>query len=372
MRILVVPISEKQWNSREFSSAVTDAIDAGRRIGKKLDIKQERKRFSVACNRIETIAMHSEDGGKIKLDGDAANSLVEALSSDSGITYPFVAPSDLPELLKRLKIDAPVSLRRIQGGIAVLLLPYMSPSYSHRVTMPAQSYGKPSNESQVLLPEFDANREYLSNTQLAEIAHRQLQDAIVSNRPLNASSIPHEVFTEVIRSYLYRKNESISFWKRLISRLAFILGRWNPAPPVMLRIAYSDGSEGRPFPLLYPPKKTRSSNLSIMQVGLMSMRHSESLDPNVDIYLLRNKEIDNRDTFAEQDEVAYKKTHQFLADILNLGRGVELRLYHTGLEPAVVGAYRAIVETLNEHRGKLVVVPVFIRDNGYQMAESWF
>jgi hypothetical protein len=372
MRILVIPISEKQWNSREFSSAVTDALDAGRRIEKKLDIKRERKRFSVACNRIEAIAMHSWYDGKIELDGDAANSLVEALSSDGGITYPFVAPSNLPELFKRLKNDVPASLRRIQGGIAVLLLPYMSPSYSHRVTMPAQSYGKPSNESQVLLPELDTKKVYLSNRQLAEIAHRQIQDAIVSNRPLNASSIPHEVFTEVIRGYLYRKNETISFWKRLNRRLAFMLGRWNPAPPVMLRIAYSDGSEGRPFPLLYPPEKTRSSNLSIIQVGLMSMRHSESLDPNVDIYLLRNKEIDNRDTFAEQDEAAYNKTLQFLANILNLGRGVELRLYHTGLEPAVVGAYRAIVETIHMHRGQLVVVPVFIRDNGYQMAESWF
>jgi hypothetical protein len=82
--------------------------------------------------------------------------------------------------------------------------------------------------------------------------------------------------------------------------------------------------------------------------------------------------IDNRDTFAEQDEVAYRKTLQFLENVLNSDGGVELHLYHTGLEPAVVGAYRAIVETLHKHRGRLLVVPIFIRDNGYQMAESWF
>jgi hypothetical protein len=284
MKVLVIPISEKQWNSRDFSSSLTDALDAGRRIGKKLDIKNERKRFSMACNRIEAIAIQNGNNGKIELEGDVADSLVKALSTDGGITYPFVSPSDLPELIKRLKFDVPASLRRIQGGIAVLLIPYMSPSHRGGAIMPAQTYEKPSNGSQILLPEIDSDRAYLSKKQLVEITHRQIQDAFVSNRPINASSIPHEVFTEVIRCYLYRKNESIPFWKRLTRRLASAIGLWNPAPPVMLRITYSDGSEGKPFPLLYPLVKTRASDRSIMQVGLMSMRHSESLDPIVDVY----------------------------------------------------------------------------------------
>lgn len=372
MKVLVIPISEKLWNSRDFSSAVVDAADAGRRIGKKLDVKLERKRFNAACNLIETIAKQSKINGKIELEGKAADSLVNALRSDDGITYPFVPPSDLPGLLKRLNNSAPTSLRQVKGGLVVLLVPYMSQPNSHKAIMEAKANEKPSNETQILLPELDAKRTYLSNKRLAEIAHRQIRDALVSGRPFNASSIPHEIFTEVARSYLYRKNESISFWKRIIRQLTSILGLWKPDPPVNLRIAYSDGSEGRSFPLLYPLRKTRLSGLPIMQVGLMSMRHSESLDPNIDVYLLRNKEIDNKSNPAEQDETAYQKTHQFLADILNSSKGVELHLYHTGLEPAVVGAYRAIVETLDKNRGRLVVVPLFIRDDGYQMAESWF
>lgn len=372
MKVLIIPISEKQWNSHEFSSAVIDALEAGRRIGKKLDTKLERKRFNVACNRIETIALQSKIDGKIELDGNAADSLVNALRSEDGITYPFVLPSDLPKLLKSLNNSAPASLGRIEGGIVVLPLPYMSRSTSHKATIPAKVYEKPSNDSPILLPERDAKKTYLSSKQLMEITDRQIRDALISGQPFNASSIPHEVFTEVARSYLYRKPESISFWKRIIRRLSSMLGWWKPAPPVNLRVAYSDGSEGRPFPLLYSPQIIRSDKLPIMQVGLMSMRHSESLDPNVDAYLLRNKEIDNRNTYAEQDETAYHKTLQFLADMLNSSKGVELHLYHTGLEPAVVGAYRAIVETLDKNRGRLVVVPLFIRDNGYQMAESWF
>lgn len=115
MKLLVIPISEKQWKSRDFSSAVVDALDAGRRIGKKLDTTLERKRFNIACNRIETIATQSKINGKIELEGNAADNLLNALRSDDGITYPFVLPSDLSGLLKRLNNSALAPLRKIEG-----------------------------------------------------------------------------------------------------------------------------------------------------------------------------------------------------------------------------------------------------------------
>ncbi|MBU4204821.1 hypothetical protein KKH26_01395, partial [Patescibacteria group bacterium] len=45
--------------------------------------------------------------------------------------------------------------------------------------------------------------------------------------------------------------------------------------------------------------------------------------------------------------------------------GLRLHLFQsTGLEPAVVGTYRAVVELLQKHRGKLVVVPrIYRRDD---------
>ncbi|MCW3129369.1 MAG: hypothetical protein N2V75_04630 [Methanophagales archaeon] len=372
MKVLVIPISEKQWDSLDLASAVEDAIDAGRRIRKKIDVKRQRKRFSVACSRIEEIAVQNLRNERIELEGDAADNFVEALRDDDGITYPFVPSADLPKFLKRLRGGALASLKKIQGGIIILLLPYEKLSYSHRVIKAVPTPAKPSSEPQISLPELDTKRKYLSDWQLVEMAHHQIQEALISNHPLNASYIPHEVFTEVIRCYLYCKNESISFWQRFMRRLTFLLGQWHPPPPVMLRIAYSDGSEGKPFPMLYLSKKLRPAGLPIMKAGLMSMRHSESLDPLVDVYLLRNKDIDSRDTFAEQDSIAYDKALGFLSDVLSLKERVELHLYHTGLEPAVVGTYRAVVEMLHKYRGQLVVVPVFIREDGYQEAEAWF
>ncbi len=368
MKLLVVTIPEKQWKSLDLASTVKDAIDAGRRIKKKIDIKRERKRFSVACTRIEAIAVQNPKNERIELEGDAADNLMEALRFDDSITYPFVPPADMPKLLKRLKSGALASLKSIHGGIVVLLLSYEDSSYSHPVIKTVPTPAKPSIKPQISLPELDTKRKYLSNWRLVEIAHQQVREALVSNHPLNASYLPHEVFTEVVGYYLYRRNESISFWQRLMRWL----GQWHPAPPAMLRIAYSDGSEGKPFPMLCLSERQRPTRLPIMKAGLMSMRHSESLDPLVDVYLLRNKEIDGRDAFAEQDGIAYDKVLRFLSDVLSLRGEVELHLYHTGLEPAVVGTYRAVVEMLHKHRGQLVVVPVFIREDGYQEAEAWF
>lgn len=370
MKLLVIPIPEKRWESLDLSSAVEDATDAGRRIRKKIDVKRERKRFGVACSCIESIAIQNPRNERIELEGDAADNLVEALRSD-GITCPFVTPADMPKLLKNLKSGTLASLKRLQGGIVVYPLPYENSAYDSPAIKTILAPAKPSIEPQSSLPELDTKRKYLSNRQLVEIAHHQIREAIVSNHPLNASYIPHEVFTEVIRCYLHRKNGSISFWQRLKRWLSSLLGQWHSAPPAMLRIAYSDGSEGKPFPILCLSEKQRPTGLPVIKAGLMSMRHSP-LDPLVDVYLLRNKEIDGRDAFAEQDALAYDKVLRFLVDVLSSKEKVELHLYHTGLEPAVVGTYRAVVEMLHKHLGRLVVVPIFIRQNGYEEAEAWF
>ncbi len=372
MKLLVIPVPKKRWESLDLASASEDATDAGRRIGKRIDINRERIRFSVACSRIEKIAIQNLENEGIYLQDDAGDILENALRND-GITYPFVLPTDMPRLLKNLKSGALASLNRIQGGIVVIPVPYRDQPHNHGVVRTVREPIKSAIEPQIILPELDTEREYIGNRQLIDIAHRQIREALSSNHPLNASYIPHEVFTEVIRCYLYRKIGSISFWQSLKRWLISLLGQQQAlGPQAMLRIAYSDGSEGKTFPILYLFEKQRPTGLPVIKAGLMSMRHSESLDTLVDVYLLRNKEIDGRDTYAEQDTMSYERMLQFLEDLLRLKDKFELHLYHTGLEPAVVGSYRAVVEILHKYHNRLVVVPVFIRKDGYKQAEPWF
>jgi len=54
--------------------------------------------------------------------------------------------------------------------------------------------------------------------------------------------------------------------------------------------------------------------------------------------------------------------------------GLELHLYHTGLEPAVIGVYRAIVESLRapSNRGRFVVIPKIFRRGRYDSLKAWY
>ena len=58
--------------------------------------------------------------------------------------------------------------------------------------------------------------------------------------------------------------------------------------------------------------------------------------------------------------------------------GLEFHLYQTGLEPAVIGTYRAILEILrksdSKYRDKLIVIPKMFRGhkNGFQDLKAWY
>ncbi len=118
---------------------------------------------------------------------------------------------------------------------------------------------------------------------------------------------------------------------------------------------------------------------------------------------MRNRDIQNKFSPADQEELAYKKTYECLDEILKfiqgninerddlspslkilLGwkpelrkqswQGLNLQVFHTtGLESAGIGTYLAIVELLQKYRGKMIVTPrILTSDDHYQEGKEWF
>lgn len=372
MKISIIAIPKKLWKRNDLHSAVEDAFGAGRRIAKKVHLKHQRKIFSLACSHIERIAVERGEDN-IEIEGKDAYRVITALKSDEGITYPFVLPRAISKLREHFKGKLLKYLEKIEGGIVVTSLPYQKPSRDLQIS-PVPSVDKKANiKFQNSLPVFNLSKNVRSfrYKEYLKRAYHQLNEAILSAQPFNASAFSHQVFTELIRDYIHKP--PISFLRRLINWLLF----WRRTKPIPLQIIYNDGSATRPFPLFSLSRISQPKDFPIIKVGLMSMRHPEELDPLVDAYLLRNREVDRRESCAEQDDISYYRTSQFLLELLKDKNRAEIHLYHTGLEPVVVGTYRAIVETLQNYQGRLVVVPKFPvvkkeEEVSYRSSKPWF
>lgn len=127
-------------------------------------------------------------------------------------------------------------------------------------------------------------------------------------------------------------------------------------------VLYRDGSRAsNDFPLrcleLVPdlPENVDRS----LHLALLSIRHTE-MDPVVDGAWLRNAEVSRPRPAALTDDFVYETSMTQLAAITDGGRlRIILHMYQTGLETAVVGFYRAVVDYLLEHPHSLSVVPMF-------------
>lgn len=116
-----------------------------------------------------------------------------------------------------------------------------------------------------------------------------------------------------------------------------------------LDFIFIDDSVPSPFPvgcLQLQPSISPPKNLSLVRLGLMSCRHPE-LDYIVDLYVTKNRTINQEASMADQEEASFRHTLEILDDPV-LSNGAIIELYHTGLEPMVIGCYRAITHILRE------------------------
>src|SRR5690606_17292310 len=77
---------------------------------------------------------------------------------------------------------------------------------------------------------------------------------------------------------------------------------------------------------------------------------------------LRNAQISQPRTQAQTDDLVYAISCEQLMALTQAGkRSVALRMYQTGLEPAIVGFYRAVTTHLLAHPGSVAVTPMYFQ-----------
>jgi len=164
---------------------------------------------------------------------------------------------------------------------------------------------------------------------LLNVIREQIKNSLYIGEPFTIKSgFPYQVIIEALNEYVFFNSEEVF-------------------PATELRIVYSDGSEGLPFPLFCLPRLSdtlTSSHSSKLKVGLISNRYQE-VDPLIDFYWFRNREVVNIGTYSEIDKLCYETTLKQLQNY-KLSGSQSIDVYFTGLIPAIVGFYRGVVHMM--------------------------
>jgi hypothetical protein len=415
MKLLLVPIPNDKWVSAELSLAREQARDAARRIGKNIDVSRERTRFSLACDRIESFALVEADYGYKSIEGAQAQLLLDALPTQGKTRVPFLALAESRDLLSRLPPETATTFKTA-GGLVLLLAPFADSFFSEPP--------KGIEREEVTAPDYslaEAELQEADRTAATLRIHDQIRTSIETGRPVGWVNLAapggavglarHELLTKVLRSYVNLKVapttfEFVKVKKRVPDKEALALreNKWwyrllrdylpsllpstiptkqvlvdekkvvyLPIVPLYTSFAFRDGSESAQFPLFCLLQSEQPQNLKIIHAALISGRHFE-LDREVDVCILRNSEMSRGETIADQERIAFERASTFIQSSLKRMNGLELHLYHTGLEPAVIGVYRAIVESLRapSNRGRFVVIPKIFRRGRYDSLKAWY
>ncbi|OGM56926.1 hypothetical protein A3E46_01160 [Candidatus Woesebacteria bacterium RIFCSPHIGHO2_12_FULL_46_16] len=360
----------------ELFGLMKEATGVEVKLAKGANLEQERTRYWLLCERIESIAQNLAGlQGQLEELGEeylrALALMAEAFASYSpslrlGATY-YAADqvqehvggfaevaqklglAGLPDVKKRIRF-----LRKAasEGGVVVEL---QNP-YRLGAVKESGKWG----EKFVKLPVSDQITS-VGNGSLVDQTRELVALAVESKKKglsghLNFSNTRNDLIPQVLREFVYGANGN---------------------DPVQIDIVYSDGSEARPFPLfclrpLAEEAKARIVTLPEVKVGLLSARHPE-LDSLVAFYWFRNQEISETRAMAQTDEIAYEKSVQLLRRLKKEG-GYRISLYQTGFPPAVVGFYRALVDELAadpDSRPWIEVTPCFFLGGEYVQGAPW-
>ena len=153
----------------------------------------------------------------------------------------------------------------------------------------------------------------------------------------------------------------------------FADSRHSAVGPVEAPIRYQDGSEAAPITLAgldFVEAPTLPAYRSV-SVTLMSIRHLE-MDVEVDGAWLRNREISVGRLSAQTDAIVYRESRTQLEKLAR-HEPLILQMYQTGLPPANVGFYRAVIDHHLQRAGHpVVVVPQYWQGAGrYSPGTTW-
>ncbi len=178
---------------------------------------------------------------------------------------------------------------------------------------------------------------------------RALENPTDPRSALRPSDVSNTVLTETLRRHV-AKTESDK--------------------TVVLRVVYRDGSEGPPFPMRsIRMSDTVPEGWRVLKFALMSIRHVD-MDAEVDGAWLRNSKVSRPRPAGLTDAMVFETS---LRQLRHLGDGpTELHMFQTGLEPAVVGFYRAVIHRIMEKPRALAVVPQYFQgDREFARGTIW-
>ena len=134
--------------------------------------------------------------------------------------------------------------------------------------------------------------------------------------------------------------------------------------PVELPVVYRDGSEGPKFPLrtLQMSDEPLPADWRILRFTLMSIRHVD-MDTHIHGAWFRNSKLSRPRAAGLTDQLAFEISLKQLRELQSV-TPVVIYMYQTGLEPAVVGFYRAVVVYLLAHPRTLAVLPHYYQGDG--------
>ncbi|MEW8560547.1 MAG: hypothetical protein AB2541_00535 [Candidatus Thiodiazotropha sp.] len=180
----------------------------------------------------------------------------------------------------------------------------------------------------------------------------QIQRALTGddlNATINPSAVSNRVLTETLREHVHAGS-----------------GAHRKDVPV----TYRDGSTADPFPFqVLTLSDAPLPDLPIMRFTLLSIRHVE-MDEKVDGAWFRNSRISLNRPAGLTDADAFAISVKQLEQMRSLG-SVVVEMYQTGLQPAVMGFYRAVTHALIEHPGSIHVVPMFFAGSGFDKGKPW-
>lgn len=173
----------------------------------------------------------------------------------------------------------------------------------------------------------------------------KMREGIRDNQPVDLGTPPHREITEALRRLVYEAGEAAH-----------------------LPVVYGDNTRGKEFPiraLWLPDTPLPWKHHLALHIGTLTFRHLD-YDDYTDVYLIRDRETRVL-VNADIESLAYERMMEILSDP-HLAGEAYLAIFHTGLEPLIVGLYRALVEHLRQRRaadlGQMVIQPVYFIERG--------
>lgn len=398
----------------EIGAFVDDALGMEKRIAKGVNQENERSRYTLCCNQLEESIR--------TLSSISATQVESFRSALQNFQLPFIRlSSQYLDVISQMYLRYPNESANNRLGASFFPLEMIEPHINAFITSASELgiadqvdvkqrisfykialsfqcgvieiqdpfyFKNEGNENNHSIEFFNQGKEEIHTRQLTspqedehyenedenisvtirrkayDILYEQIENAIYmskegKNGAVNFSNQPHNVITEALNVFVYSESGKVQ-------------------KPIYIRVNYTDGSQGKSFPLLCLPKRTEEE-LNIIQqslplrAALLSMRHL-SMDQDVDMAWFRNREVSKARAFGETDQFCYEHTKKLLVQSRDEGI-LKLFLYQTGLQPAVIGFYRALTEELlfrSNNPPSLEVTPNFyISKSGYRQGRSW-